>query len=99
MTDSFVVTHLRDIYHELGEFEFKVAFDTEKFGQESKPTIQTIDSSGKPMKSYAKIWGSKLKCYFVIDSSVSDGIAFSKFSLMSKSGEVFEKTVTFWVVK
>lgn len=97
--EPFVITNLRDIYHKQGEFEYKLILNMDMFDQNINPQLLVLDSSGHPLKSQVKVWGSKLRCIFTIDESVSDGAALSVLILNSKDGIEHKKTVSFWIIK
>jgi hypothetical protein len=97
--DSFVVYGLRETYHELGQYEFKVVLSPKKFKNSHLSDMTLFDSNGKPMSFELQKWGRKMNCRFVIDQSVADGVSVAKLSLRDPSGNTFSANVTWWVIK
>lgn len=73
--NSVLVTGLRETYHELGEYEFKVVLDPERFDNSHHCGVEMLDSDGKPMRCSVRHWGRKMICSFAIDRDVTDGVS------------------------
>jgi len=95
----FTIVGTREIYHELGEFEIKAVLKEgfEAILTESK--FNVLDSSGKQLKTSQRIWGNKVKCMFLIDENVSDGVAIANVSIVGKDNDVYSLTTYFWIIK
>ena len=97
--DKYVVYNLRETYHELGEYEFKVVLNPRSFRNSHLSEMALVDSDGKPMRFELKKWGRKMNCSFHIDEKVADGIAVAKLSLKDERGTEVTGRVQFWVIK
>lgn len=97
--DNYVVYGLRETYHELGQYEFKVVLSPKKFRNSHASDLVLFDSSGKPVQFELHKWGRKMNCKFVIDQSVSDGISVAKLSLHDASGNILSTNISWWVIK
>ena len=73
---KYQVYNMRETYHELGQYEFKVVLSPRfyKTGHDFK--VEMFDSSRRPMNYKMEVWGRKLNVTFDIDHNVSDGVAF-----------------------
>ncbi len=93
--ESFIVQGLRETYHELGEYSFKLVLNPRRFANGHGVSLSLVDSDRKPMAADVRCWGRKVTCTFVIDGTVSDGISYVRV----KNGSSEEKVLTFWVIK
>ena len=95
----FVVHNLRETYHELGQFEFKVIVNPRIAKTAQALDISVCDSDGRPIAFEARRWGTKLRCKITIDETVSDGVAQAIVSIKRENGSVTREMFQFWVVK
>lgn len=87
--------NLREVYHELGEFEVRIVMSDELFSSYRDHQFLAIDSSGRRMQTRTRVWGNKIKCFFVIDGDVPDGVTTGQLIV---NGHV-TKTFYWWTVK
>jgi hypothetical protein len=97
--DKFVVFNLRETYHELGEFEFKIVLNPRNFKNSHLSDLVVTDSSGQSMKYSIKKWGRKINCSFVIDQNSAEGRSHVKLSLRDSKEQLVEGHLMFWVIK
>jgi len=97
--EKFVLYNLRETYHELGEYEFKVVLDPRSFKNGHLSELTCVDSDGKPMNFEVQKWGRKINCKFIIDKSVSDGVSTVKMTLRDDEGHELAGRTSFWVIK
>lgn len=96
---KFVLYNLRETYHELGNYEFKIVLDPRSFKNGHLSELLCLDSDGKPMKFEYEKWGRKINCKFLIDKSVADGVSTIKMNLKDDSGHQHEGRASFWIIK
>lgn len=96
---KYIVYGLRETYHELGEYEFKVVLNPKFFKNGHSSSVWMRDSDGKPMNFDVKNWGRKMNFRFSIDSSVSDGLAFVGIDVRNESGVSHQIRFSYWVIK
>lgn len=99
MEDLFVVMNLRETYHELGEYEFKVVLSPKHFKSSHVSEFMVVDSDGKEMSTDIGRWGRKVIIKFRIDEGVSDGVSALKMQLVTETGKKYQRNVTWWVIK
>jgi len=97
--ERFVVYNLRETYHELGKFEFKVVLDPRYFKNGHLSEVVLSDSDGKPMKYDVQKWGRKINCTFFLDKTVADGVSNIKMVLRDDEGYEMTARSSFWVIK
>lgn len=98
--EKFVVRELRETYHELGEYEFKVVLNPRFFENGHGSELKVVDSDGRPLEHSSEVWGRKVSCRFKIDESVADGVSAVDLSLRSNgTGEPHRVRLFFWVIK
>lgn len=97
--NPYVAYNLRELYHEFGEYEFKVVLGPDVFKNSHDSSIEMIDSDGKVMSFEVKKWGRKMNCSFSIGPDVADGVATIKLSLQDEDGKIHVGRLFFWVVK
>jgi hypothetical protein len=97
--DKYVVYNLRETYHELGEYEFKVVLSPRTFKNSHPSEMVLVDSDGKPIRFELKKWGRKMNCKFFIDQNVADGISVATLNLKDDRGTSLTVRLTFWVIK
>lgn len=94
----FVIYNIRETYHELGRYEFKLVLDPACFRDSHFCSVSAVDPDGKPFPMDVKHWGRKMNCSFELTESVPDGVVVANFDLRNASGS-FPARLTFWVVK
>jgi hypothetical protein len=99
MTNKFVVYNLRETYHELGEYEFKIVLSPKFFKNGHLSGLSFVDSDGKKVEHTLQCWGRKMNCKFVICDKVSDGVASVKLALTAENGKEFNELLTMWIIK
>jgi hypothetical protein len=97
--EKFVVYNLRETYHELGQYEFKVVLNPKFFKNSHRSELILVDSDGKPMRFDVKKWGRKINCSFTIDPTVADGVSQAHLKLLTEKEELVAGRLTFWVIK
>ena len=97
--DKFIVYNIRETYHELGEYEFKVVLNPDVFKNSHTSELSLVDSDGKQIMNTVKKWGRKMNCSFVIDGDVADGVASVKMLLRDEAGSESRCGFIFWVLK
>lgn len=95
---AYIAYNVRETYHELGTFEFKLVFDTTA-ADPSTTDLSILDSDGKPVPFRSRRWGKKLNCSFDITDEVADGVAVVNLSFTTVRGEQRRERLTFWVIK
>lgn len=98
-SEKFVVYNLRETYHELGEYEFKIVLSPRHFKNSHLSEMTLHDSDGKPMSCQIKKWGRKMNCLFKIDQSVADGVSNADIVLKEEGKDPLTARLTFWVIK
>ena len=96
---KYVFYNLRETYHELGEYDFKIVLDPRSFRNGHLSEISCVDSDGKPMTFDIQKWGRKINCKFTVDNKVSDGVSIMKMNLKDDQGHECSGTKTFWIIK
>lgn len=92
---GILVRNVRETYHELGVFEFKVVLDPKRYPDPSEVWVKMVDSDGSPMDFSIRRWGTKLNVTFTVDDRVADGVASLRLGLGEKQTEM----VTYWIIK
>jgi len=96
---KLIFHNLRETYHELGKYEFKIVLNPTFFKTADEVSLRLIDSDGKSMRYDFNVWGRKVFCEFDIDQSVSDGVSFIQFDGSDANGKKFSERMSFWVIK
>lgn len=97
--DKYVVYNLRETYHEVGEYEFKVVLNPKYFKNSHMSEVTIIDSDRKPIKFILKKWGRKINCTFTIDQNVPDGVSHVELIMKDDHDNVTNEYFRFWVIK
>lgn len=95
----FTSYDLKKIYHELGEFTFKLILDPDKFSISKILYASCRDSAGNEIDLDFKKWGRKVLCRFKIDENTPDGLMFFDIILEDKNKEEEKKQINWWVIK
>lgn len=98
-SSKFVIYNLRETYHELGDYGFKVVLDPKFFRNGHNSRVACVDSDGRTIPVDVKTWGRKVNCTFSIVPTVSDGVAVLTFDLEDDDGHRTQGRASFWVVK
>lgn len=93
---KFIVYNLRETYHELGEYEFKIVLDPAHFKNSQTCEVAIVDSDRRPLTFKVNKWGRKINVKFTIDGSVADGVASIDLIEMDK-GET--SRMNCWIIK
>jgi hypothetical protein len=99
MEDLFIVSNIRETYHELGDYEFKVVLSPKHFKSSHSCGFILVDSDGKRIPGEVGRWGRKVIVKFKIDEGVSDGVAALQMSLVLEDGRKINRQLTWWVIK
>lgn len=91
----YQVYNLRETYHELGEYQFKIVLHPRFYKSGHDFRVEMFDSSNKPMRFRHEVWGRKLNVDFTIDDSVSDGVARADIF----RGDNRLVRLTWWIIK
>ena len=70
----YQVYNLREIYHELGEYQFKVVLSPRFYRSGHDFRVEMADSANRPMRHRVDVWGRKINVSFTIDEGVADGV-------------------------
>lgn len=97
--NKFVVYNLRETYHELGKYDFKIVLNPKFFKNGHMSELKCVDSDRKNMKFSCEKWGRKINCSFIIDNDVSDGVSIVDMNLKDENGKEYPGRITFWVIK
>lgn len=97
--EKYVAYNLREIYHELGEYEFKIVLNPKLFKNSHESEMHLVDSDMKPMRYTVKKWGRKINCQFIIDGNVADGVSQISILLKDVNDDVTPVRLKFWVIK
>lgn len=97
--EKFVVLNLREIYHEFGEYDFKVILNERFFKNGHGAEVTMRDSAGNPMKYEAKVWGRKIVCKFTVDDNVAEGRSHVSLAIKNEKGDLVDGRLSFWVIK
>lgn len=99
MNNLFVVYDLRETYHELGIYEFKVVLNPKLFKNGHDSVVKMVDSDGRIMDFEVHKWGRKLNFKFTVDQDVSDGVSMVNIYVTDKKGKDHFERLTFWIIK
>lgn len=99
MNKNFIIKQLRETYHEVGNFSFKIILDPNLYKSSHNSHVEFVDSDNNPMKYCVKKWGRKINCDFTIDETVSDGVSSVYIKLEKKDGNMINELIQFWVIK
>ena len=94
-TSKFQIYGLRETYVHLGENNVKVVIHPKYSKVCEEFDIKMLDSDRKDMKFNIERWGRKFNISFMLDNTVSDGIA---SLLINKNNTEFGKA-HFWIIK
>ena len=92
---KYQVYSMRETYHELGEYQFKVVLNSRFYRTGHDFSVEMFDSSNQRMNFKYEIWGRKLNITFVIDKNVSDGVAY--VNVMKGNNKIARLST--WVIK
>lgn len=96
---GYVIYNLRDTYHELGDYEFKIVLDPRTFKNGHLSEVECFNSDGKKLEMDVQKWGRKVNCSFKIDHNVPDGVCVLKMNLRDDAKKELNCRATFWVIK
>lgn len=96
---TYVTYNLRETYHELGTFEFKIVLDPSMFKDSHMCEIHGVDSDGTRLPLEVKRWGRKMNCVMVVSPAVADGVAVMTMRLRNEEGLDVNERLTCWIVK
>lgn len=91
----YQVYNMRETYHELGEYQFKVVLNPRFYKSGHDFRVEMFDSSNRPMNHKFEIWGRKINITFSIDDSVSDGVSY--VNIIRGNNQVAR--LTWWIIK
>jgi hypothetical protein len=90
------ILNLRELYHELGEYDFRVVLPTNVV---TDVVVKAVDADGRSLGvSVIRRWGRKLMCSIEIDERVPDGVSIVMAEATIGGQRVFVSQ-KFWVVK
>lgn len=96
---KYVLYNLRETYHELGDYEFKIVLDPRFFKNGHLSELSGVDSDGKALPLDVQKWGRKINCRFRLDKNVSDGVSVVSMKLKDDEGYETCGRISFWVIK
>lgn len=96
---NLVVFDLKETYHELGQYTFKVVLNPSLFKDSHQSSVVMYDGSGKDMNFSLSKWGRKINCTFTLDNSVADGVCAVYLTLVNDKGETVPEFLSFWCIK
>lgn len=94
---NIVVFDIREIYHELGKFSFKIVFN-KKFKNCFDAKVSIVDSNNNNIDLETQYWGRKINCCFLIDANSPQGVYTLKVK-MDCLNETVNENFNFWVIK
>lgn len=98
--EKFVVYNLRETYHELGTYEFKIVLNPRFFKSSHYCDMSLVDSDGRPINFKLERWGRKINCSFDINSRVADGVSHVRLALKSsETSNISSGSLSFWIIK
>lgn len=92
---KYQVYNIRETYHELGDYQFKVVLNPRFYRTGHDFRAEMFDSSNRPMRHVFEVWGRKLNVKFTIDETVSDGVSYVDIF----RGDNKIARLNFWVIK
>lgn len=96
MEHTIRILNVRELYHELGTYEFKVVLVR---GTAQDPVIvRVVDSDGRQIAVVQRRWGRKVLCTMALDDTMPDGIGLILVEAVV-SGELERASQKFWVCK
>ena len=90
---------LREIYHELGDYKFKLILHPKDFKNGHSLKISCRDASGKAFPLKCETWGRKINFEFSIDKDTPDGVSVIDLELQDNSGKTLKHRISYWVIK
>lgn len=96
---KFVTFGLRETYHELGVFEFKIVLNPKFFKIAEFSNVVMKDSDDRAMKYSVERWGRKINFKFTVDKTVSDGVSVVELDIIDNNMKSSRCRLTFWVIK
>lgn len=96
---KFMIYNLRETYHELGEYDFRVVLDAKFFNNSHGSSVSIVNPDGTEIPCNVERWGRKMRCQFRIGESVPDGVSIIKLSLRDSRDREQKHSVKFWVIK
>lgn len=96
---KFVIFNLRETYHELGKFDFKIVLDPRFFKNGHLSDVTLVDSDGKKIDCDVEKWGRKINCVFSVTDQVPDGVTTVNMILRDDGGKELTTRTQFWVIK
>jgi hypothetical protein len=97
--ERFTTYGLREIYHELGTYEFKIVLNPRFFTNSHLSEISFLNPDGGPMTCSVDKWGRKINCSFTVDDGIPDGVILVNMRLVDDKEQVTNHRLTLWVVK
>lgn len=97
--EKCVIYNLRETYHELGRYEFKVSLNPRLFKTSQSFDVLVLNPEGKAIPCEVKHWGRKIHCAFEIDENVSDGVGLVKVVRKQDDQSEVVGRNTFWIIK
>ena len=91
----YQVYNIRETYHELGEYQFKVVLNPRFYRTGHDFRVEMFDSANQPMRYSFEVWGRKLNVKFVVDGGVSDGVAHADIF----RGDNRVARLNYWIIK
>lgn len=96
MSARYQVYNLRETYHELGRYEFKVVLSPRNFKNAHGFRVEMHDSDRHPMSHDSEVWGRKINVRFEINGRTADGV--SRVNVYTPKGDLLCQ-LNYWVVK
>lgn len=97
--NDIVVYNLRETYHELGVYEFKVVLDPKLYKSSHASEAIMLDSDGNQMSFKLNKWGRKMNFTMKIDERVPDGVSVVRLNLVRDDGTRINQMLSFWIIK
>lgn len=100
MARAVIVSYdLRDVYHELGVYSFKLVLHPKDFRNGHSLKVSCRDASGKSFPLKHEVWGRKINFEFTVDTDTPDGVSVIDLELQNNSGNRINHRISFWVIK
>jgi len=96
---NIVVFDLRETYHELCEYSFKIVLNPKLFKNCHDVDVKILDANNDLMEVDVRRWGRKVNCTFVLNETIPDGVCVVRLRAAADSGKNVVEKFSFWVIK
>jgi len=96
---NMIIFDLRQTYHEMGTYAFKIVLNPKIFKSSHESKIKLIDPDHNEVNLNVEKWGRKINCSFDIDESISNGVCLLEMGFISDKNKKINECLSFWVIK